>query len=56
MEKNDGYLHVARFVQVVSYNPEVYPKGIKYYDVAQGGADLGSKENEAKAHEDQEVA
>jgi hypothetical protein len=53
---NDGYLHVARFVEVVSYNPEVYPKGIKYYDVTQGGADSVSKDNETKAHEDEDVA
>ena len=34
---NDGYLHVASFVQVVAYNREVYPKGVKFYQVNQGG-------------------
>jgi len=32
-KKNDGYLEVASFIKVVAYSRELYPKGIKYFDV-----------------------
>lgn len=44
---DDGYLHVASFIEVVHYDKEAYPKGIKYFDVKQGGA----KEAEEKEGE-----
>ena len=31
-----GYLEVADFIQVVWFDKELYPKGIKRYKVAQG--------------------
>jgi hypothetical protein len=36
---DDGYLHVASFVDVVWYPKDLYPKGVKKYEVKQGQTD-----------------
>ena len=35
MSKDDGYIHVANFVEVVHYPKDQY-KGVKKYEVKQG--------------------
>ena len=35
MEKHDGYLHVAEFVTVVTYDKKEYPNGVKKFKVKQ---------------------
>jgi len=35
VEKDNGYLEVADFIEVVHYDPALYPNGVKKYKIKQ---------------------